>query len=109
MGYYASSDIGGTFTDTAILDGHGQLRRYKASTVPDDPVKGILATLTLAAEDDGINLRDLLSKISIFSHGTTIATNAALTRKGARTGLLQNSGLWRHGFHQPRLQGDWPR
>jgi N-methylhydantoinase A len=93
MGYYASSDIGGTFTDTAVLDVHGQLRRYKVSTVPDDPVKGILATLTLAAENDGINLRDLLSDISIFSHGTTIATNAALTRNGARTGLLQTAGF----------------
>jgi predicted NBD/HSP70 family sugar kinase len=41
--YYASSDIGGTFTDTAVLDSVGQLRRYKASTAPDDPVKGVLA------------------------------------------------------------------
>jgi N-methylhydantoinase A len=93
MGYYASSDIGGTFTDTAILDPRGQLRRYKASTVPNDPVKGILATLSLAAEDDGVELRDLLSQISVFSHGTTIATNAALTRTGARTGLLQTAGF----------------
>lgn len=93
MSYYASSDIGGTFTDTAVLDPRGQLRRYKASTVPDDPVKGILATLALAAADDGVELRHLLSRISIFSHGTTIATNAALTRKGARIGLLQTAGF----------------
>lgn len=93
MSYYASSDIGGTFTDTAVLDPRGQLRRYKASTVPDNPVQGILATLALAAADDGIELRDLLSRISVFSHGTTIATNAALTRKGARIGLLQTAGF----------------
>ena len=93
MSYYASSDIGGTFTDTAVLDWRGQLRRYKASTVPDNPVQGILATLALAAADDGVELRDLLSRISIFSHGTTIATNAALTRKGARLGLLQTAGF----------------
>jgi N-methylhydantoinase A len=93
MSYYASSDIGGTFTDTAVLDPRGQLRRYKASTIPDDPVKGILATLALAAADDGLQLRDLLSQISIFSHGTTIATNAALTRNGARVGLLQTAGF----------------
>src|SRR5262249_13895089 len=37
--------------------------------------------------------RDLLARISIFSHGTTIATNAALTRKGARLGLLQTAGF----------------
>jgi len=93
MAYYASSDIGGTFTDTAVLDPKGQLRRYKASTVPDDPVKGILATLSLAAADDKVELRDLLSRIAIFSHGTTIATNATLTRNGARTGLLQTAGF----------------
>jgi N-methylhydantoinase A len=93
MAYYASSDIGGTFTDTAVLDPKGQLRRYKASTVPEDPVKGILATLALAAADDKVELRDLLSQIEIFSHGTTIATNATLTRKGARTGLLQTAGF----------------
>lgn len=93
MAYYASSDIGGTFTDTAVLDSKGNLRRYKASTVPDDPVRGILATLSMAAADDGVDLRELLSSISIFSHGTTIATNAALTRKGARTGLIQTAGF----------------
>jgi N-methylhydantoinase A len=93
MSYYASSDIGGTFTDTAVLDPRGRLRRYKASTVPDNPVKGILATLALAAADDGVELRELLSQIAIFSHGTTIATNAALTRKGARIGLLQTAGF----------------
>src|SRR5262249_36764731 len=53
----------------------------------------ILATLALAARDDGVDLRQLLSQIAIFSHGTTIATNAALTRKGARTGLLQTAGF----------------
>jgi len=93
MSYYASSDIGGTFTDTAVLDPRGRLRRYKASTVPDNPVKGILATLAFAAADDGVELRELLSQIAIFSHGTTIATNAALTRKGARIGLLQTAGF----------------
>ncbi|MBN9275975.1 MAG: hydantoinase/oxoprolinase family protein, partial [Mesorhizobium sp.] len=93
MSYYASSDIGGTFTDTAVLDPRGRLRRYKASTVPDNPVKGILAALAFAAADDGVELRELLSQIAIFSHGTTIATNAALTRKGARIGLLQTAGF----------------
>jgi predicted NBD/HSP70 family sugar kinase len=47
--YYASSDIGGTFTDTAVLDSVGQLRRYKASTAPGDPVKGVLAAPTASA------------------------------------------------------------
>lgn len=93
MSYYASSDIGGTFTDTAVLDPKGRLRRYKASTVPGDPVQGILATLSLAADADDLRLDELLSQVSVFSHGTTIATNAALTRKGARTGVLQTAGF----------------
>jgi N-methylhydantoinase A/oxoprolinase/acetone carboxylase beta subunit len=51
--YYASSDIGGTFADTAVLDSVGQLRRYKASTAPDDPVKGVLAAPTASAAATG--------------------------------------------------------
>ena len=93
MAYYASSDIGGTFTDTAVLDPQGRLRRYKASTVPGNPVKGIIETLALAAKDDGLTLAQLMPEIAIFSHGTTIATNAALTRRGAKTGLLQTKGF----------------
>ena len=50
-------DTGGTFTDLVVEDNQGDVRLYKAATTPDNPVKGVLDTLSLAAEDfhDPIN------------------------------------------------------
>ena len=91
--FYVSSDIGGTFTDTTVLDVAGSVQRYKASTVPADPVRGILSTFEMAAGERGLDLTEFVRHIRLFSHGTTIATNAVLTRKGARVGLLQTRGF----------------
>lgn len=91
--FFTSSDIGGTFTDTTVLDSAGNLARYKSSTVPSDPVKGVLATFELAAENRGLSLRDFLGKIRLFSHGTTIATNSVLTRRGAKVGMIHTKGF----------------
>jgi N-methylhydantoinase A len=91
--FYASSDIGGTFTDTTVLDGAGTLTRYKSSTVPSDPVKGVLATFELAAAERGMSLEEFLGKMRLFSHGTTIATNSVLTRNGAKVGVIHTQGF----------------
>jgi N-methylhydantoinase A len=91
--FFTSSDIGGTFTDTTVLDSGGKLTRYKSSTVPADPVKGVLATFDLAAEERGLSLREFLGKIRLFSHGTTIATNSVLTRQGAKVGVIHTKGF----------------
>ncbi|HLI61144.1 MAG TPA: hydantoinase/oxoprolinase family protein [Solirubrobacteraceae bacterium] len=88
-----ASDIGGTFTDTVTIQADGTVRRYKASTVPDDPAAGVLETLRLAAEEDGTELGELLGRVTMFAHGTTVATNAMLERKTARVGLLQTRGF----------------
>jgi N-methylhydantoinase A len=77
--FHASSDIGSTFTDTAVLDSGGHLTRYKAATVPGNPVEGVLATFETAARDRGLSLRDLLDRMRIFSHGPTIATSCCST------------------------------
>jgi N-methylhydantoinase A len=91
--FYVASDIGGTFTDTVIADSTGQVYRYKVSTTPEDPVLGVLETLEIAAAARNMPLKSLLEKVRIFSHGTTIATNALLERKGCRTGLIQSKGF----------------
>lgn len=88
-----ASDIGGTFTDTVTIQADGTVRRYKASTVPDDPAAGVIATLRLAADEDGTELGDLLGRVSMFAHGTTVATNAMLEKKTAPVGLLQTRGF----------------
>lgn len=88
-----ASDIGGTFTDTVTIDADGEIGRYKAPTVPDDPAQGVLATLELAADERGQDLAELLRSVSLFAHGTTVATNAMLEGKRATVGLIQTRGF----------------
>ena len=84
-------DVGGTFTDLLIEDA-GRLRMYKTSTIPADPVEGIIAALDLAATDVGQSTDQFLGRASTFIHGTTRAINAILTGSVARTALLTTEG-----------------
>jgi N-methylhydantoinase A len=90
---HVASDIGGTFTDTVTITAGGRVNRYKAPTVPNDPAAGVLATLELAAADANISVETLLSQITFFAHGTTVATNAMLENKRAKVGLIQTRGF----------------
>src|SRR5205085_6345103 len=80
----AGTDIGGTFTDLVGCIG-GRIVTAKASTVPADPAEGVAQTLTLA----GCNI----ARLSEILHGSTIAINTVLERKGARTALLTTQGF----------------
>jgi len=84
-------DVGGTFTDLLVEDA-GRLRMYKTSTVPNDPVSGIVTALKLAAVDVGQPTDQFLRRASTFIHGTTRAINAILTGSLARTALLTTEG-----------------
>ncbi|MFG2196073.1 hydantoinase/oxoprolinase family protein [Streptomyces sp. NPDC048639] len=86
-----SVDIGGTFTDLVVEQGE-QMRLYKSPTVPDDPVRGILNALTMAADADGTPLRVFLGRVESFAHATTRGLNAVLTGNTARTALLTTAG-----------------
>ena len=77
-------DIGGTFTDLVAYD-DGRVITAKASTVPSDPTEGAAETLRLAGCDASA-IRELL-------HGSTIAINTVLERKGARTALVTTRGF----------------
>ena len=67
-------DIGGTFTDICIMDEtSGKVRVAKTSSTPDDPLQGAMNGLSAAKVD--------LKDVSLFSHGTTVATNALITRR----------------------------
>ena len=91
--FRVASDIGGTFTDTVVIDEAGNVGRYKAPTVPDNPVEGVLATLQIAADERGISVAELLDRVAIFAHGTTVATNAMIENRRAQVGLLQTRGF----------------
>src|SRR3989304_1505819 len=72
-------DTGGTFTDLVIEEDGGELVLFKSSTVPADPVRGILDVFEVAASERGVSRSDLLESGSVLIHGTTRALNAILT------------------------------
>src|SRR4030095_2117564 len=85
-------DVGGTFTDLVAVEEQGALLLAKCASTPPDPSEGLITGLELLAADLGTNLRDLLAQTETIVHGTTVATNALLERKGAKVGLLTTEG-----------------
>ncbi|MBS1861952.1 MAG: hydantoinase/oxoprolinase family protein [Actinobacteria bacterium] len=84
-------DTGGTFTDLA-LEHAGELRIFKRSTTPANPIEGILDVLGRAAAGLGTDRASLLGEITMLIHGTTRATNAVLTGGTAKTALITTLG-----------------
>jgi len=84
-----AADIGGTFTDIAFLTDNGQLMSRKVSSTPDDYAKAVVDGITSLIDDSPNQLADVTEVL----HGTTIATNAIIERKGARTALLTTKGF----------------
>jgi N-methylhydantoinase A len=81
-------DIGGTFTDM-VLETHGRRFTRKVLTTPNRPEEGALAGVRAILGDAGMMLPD----IDVFVHGTTLATNAVIERRGARTALVATEGF----------------
>ncbi|MDP2727892.1 MAG: hydantoinase/oxoprolinase family protein [Dehalococcoidia bacterium] len=91
--YIIGTDTGGTFTDVAVIDETGQLHTDKASTTPHDFSIGVMDALTTVAQGMGISRNDLLKSCTMFKHGTTVATNAVITRTGSRVGFITTKGF----------------
>jgi N-methylhydantoinase A len=85
-------DVGGTFTDLVAVDGAGRVTFVKAASTPRDPSIGVLDGLERLARALGLDRGALLADTERIVHGTTVATNALLERKGARVGLLTTEG-----------------
>lgn len=81
-------DIGGTFTDVALEDGTRRVTT-KVLTTPAAPEQGVLAGIGRALDLAGLRPGD----VTLLIHGTTLATNAIIERKGARTALLTTEGF----------------
>jgi len=87
-------DVGGTFTDCLVLDASGEIREFKSPTTPENPTIGLTRVLEKAASAFGQELSGFLSKIEVMiAHGTTLSTNALLTGKVAKVGLLATEGF----------------
>src|ERR1700730_9447476 len=81
-------DIGGTFTDIVLAAGE----RYfigKVLTTPSAPQSAVLEGTRCALAEAGLGFAD----IGLFVHGTTLATNAIIERKGAKTALIATLGF----------------
>jgi N-methylhydantoinase A len=90
--YRIGIDIGGTFTDLVLVDYSGNVSFGKTPSNPEDQSIGVLTGLSMMAERVGLSLDALLAETDRIVHGTTVATNALLERKGARVGLLTTEG-----------------
>ncbi|PKW16986.1 hydantoinase/oxoprolinase family protein [Saccharopolyspora spinosa] len=79
-------DVGGTFTDVCVFDEDARsIRVTKVPSTPDDPMRAVLS----GVERGGIDL----SEVSLFSHGTTVATNALITRNFQPAAMVTTTGF----------------
>jgi N-methylhydantoinase A len=87
---YLGVDVGGTFTDAVLLDDDGSMRTAKVPTAARQEESVLAAAAAVGAGD-----------VARFTHGTTVATNALLERRGARTAFLGTAGF-EHVLHVRR-------
>ena len=90
MAWRIGVDIGGTFTDVALVDDtSGRIGVAKAPTTPKDFAQGVLSALAQAMDRYSIKSAD----VGLLSHATTVVTNAILEEKGARAAVIMTRGF----------------
>ena len=104
MGYRIGIDIGGTFTDFALLKGT-QVIVHKNLSTPEDRSIGVMNGLEILADKEGLKLHDFLGQCDAIVHATTVADNALIEMNGALTGLITTEGFrdeieYRRGFKE---------
>lgn len=86
-------DVGGTFTDLVVEQDGGAIAVFKVPSVPADPSRGVLDAVHAAAAGLNVTVGQLLADCRWFVHGSTVATNTVLERKGAKVGMLCTHGF----------------
>ena len=90
MSWRIGVDIGGTFTDVALVeDASGRIGVAKALTTPHDFAEGVLRALEAAMQQYAVKAND----VGLLAHATTVVTNAILEGKGARAALVTTRGF----------------
>src|SRR5580704_8633903 len=111
--YSVGVDIGGTFTDIVCAGSDGSFRLMKRATTRGDPAAAVRDAVAAMRDDWGIDP----AAIARFVHGSTVATNAVIERKGARTGIITTAGFkdvleigrqMRHRMYDLVLQPETP-
>jgi len=93
MKFRVGVDTGGTFTDCVVIDETGTIRTFKELSTPKDPSIGLYNVVNKAAAFFQFTLKEFLTQLDFFAHGTTVATNTLLTHTGAKTALLLTEGF----------------
>ena len=89
MSYRLGVDVGGTFTDLLLInETTGETHTAKVPSTPEDSSNGVLNGVARICEESAVDP----TTIKLVMHGTTVATNAVLTGRGARVGLVTTSG-----------------
>ncbi|WP_439134058.1 hydantoinase/oxoprolinase family protein [Pseudomaricurvus sp.] len=104
MSYRIGIDIGGTFTDFALLKDE-QVILHKNLSTPGDRSLGVMNGLQTLAKKEGLTLGDFLGQCDAIVHGTTVADNTLIEMNGAVTGLITTEGFrdeveYRRGFKE---------
>src|SRR4051794_41721509 len=81
-------DVGGTFTDAVLVSG-AALHTAKAPTTPADQSEGVMAAIRAVLDRAGARSED----VELLAHGMTVATNALLEGRGARTAFVATEGF----------------
>lgn len=90
MSYRLGVDVGGTFTDLLLInEENGQIHTAKIASTPQDQSIGVLNGINRICEESKVDPKE----ITRVMHGTTVATNAVLTGKGAKVGLITSKGF----------------
>ena len=90
--YTIGVDVGGTYTDLVATDESGRTVFAKSPSTPEDQSLGVMKGLEELARRLGVTRAEMLANTDRFVHGTTVATNALLERKGAKVALLTTEG-----------------
>jgi N-methylhydantoinase A len=85
-------DVGGTYTDLVATDENGRTVFAKSPSTPSDQSIGVMTGLEEIARRLNLTRGEMLAATDRVVHGTTVATNALLERKGAKTALLTTAG-----------------
>ncbi|MBI5016822.1 MAG: hydantoinase/oxoprolinase family protein [Deltaproteobacteria bacterium] len=113
MSYKIGIDVGGTFTDFLLTQDDGTSHIYKVLSTPKDPSIATIQGMEEMATDRGLSTEQFLKNVTTIVHGTTVTTNATLTYRGAKTGLLTTRGVrdaleMRRGIREEQYNNRYP-
>ena len=100
-------DVGGTYTDLVAIGENGATVFAKSPSTPADQSIGVMAGLEALARRLNLTCAEMLAATDRIVHGTTVATNALLERKGADVALLTTAGHRDIWFADSDEGGDW--